>query len=227
MNKEDIWVSRIPLPVRSSIKRDIHDDFEDLIPDGVISDWNIYAPLWAPIAVIKEENNNACLQLSDKDPYDYARAIRIFEENRKVKMGLRVKAKKINNGVLEIDVTDQFGNRPVQLIFEKDGTIQIVDGNKKSVLQKYTENRWYQIELEIEATPYGNFSLTIDGNEVVKKAALALAVRSVERLSFRTGSYRDIPNRKTPNEDPHPPLTGADFPVEEAIFLVDDVWVKK
>ena len=54
-----------------------------------------------------------------------------------------------------------------------------------------------------------------------------MAVKSVERVSFRTGPYRDIPNRKTPNEDVVPPLPGADDPVDEAVFLLDDFSAKR
>jgi hypothetical protein len=60
---------------------------------------------------------------------------------------------------------------------------------------------------------------------MLSQAALAEAVKSVERLSFRTGPYRDIPNRTTPNEDPVPPLPGADEKVSKAIYYVDDVKV--
>jgi len=37
---------------------------------------------------------------------------------------------------------------------------------------------------------------------------------------------RNLPNRKTPNEDPHPPLAAADEPVATAVFFVDDVLIK-
>ena len=52
---------------------------------------------------------------------------------------------------------------------------------------------------------------------------MAEAVKSVERISFRTGAYRDIPNRRTPNEEPGPPLPGADEKISKAIYYVDDV----
>jgi hypothetical protein len=51
-------------------------------------------------------------------------------------------------------------------------------------------------------------------------------VKSVERISFRTGAYRDIPNRKTPNEEPGPPLPGADESVEEGLYYLDNLKVK-
>ena len=59
---------------------------------------------------------------------------------------------------------------------------------------------------------------------VAKKLPLTVAVKSVERISFRTGAYRDLPNRKTPNEDPEPPLPGSDTKVALGIFYIDNVF---
>lgn len=48
-------------------------------------------------------------------------------------------------------------------------------------------------------------------------------MKSVERISFRTGEFRNLPARQTVNEKPRSPLAGADEAVEEAVFGVDDV----
>jgi hypothetical protein len=61
VNKEDIWVSRIPL-TNSSIEA-----------------WNTYSPKWAPVTILKDGVN-----LEDRDPYDYARVIRLFPAKAKV-----------------------------------------------------------------------------------------------------------------------------------------------
>ena len=66
MNKEDIWVSRIPLPVRA-----------DAGGDDVCPTWNIYAPKWAPVTIAGDE-----VRLEDRDPYDYACAAALFGERR-------------------------------------------------------------------------------------------------------------------------------------------------
>ena len=81
--------------------------------------------------------------------------------------------------------------------------------------------------MKIDAQPFGNYSLWINDKAVAIDFELAEAVKSVERVSFRTGAYRDIPNRKTPNEDPDPPLPGADEAIAEAVFQIDDFKAKK
>jgi hypothetical protein len=53
---------------------------------------------------------------------------------------------------------------------------------------------------------------------------MAEAVRSVERISFRTGAYSNEPDRRLDRYDPRlKDLEGADVPVAEAIFHVRDV----
>ena len=107
------------------------------------------------------------------------------------------------------------------------GDIIALDGSSAKTIASYKQNTWINIKVEIDASLYGKYSLWIDDKKVVSNYHLAEAVTSVERVSFRTGSYRDIPNRKTPNEDPEPPLPGADVPVNEAIFLLDNFTAKQ
>lgn len=224
MNKEDIWISRIPTPVRYAIKGDVQDNFNNLEIDGNITDWNIYAPLWAPIAVTDFPNtDNKSLKLEDNDPYDYARAIRVFEEGNNVEVQLKVYAEQTENGILDIDITDRYGNRPVRIRFDEDGGLKAVNGSEEVVLQKYKSGQWYDIRMNIDATLYGSYDLYINNQQVLNQAELAEAVKSVERISVRTGPYRNLPGRDTPNEEPSPPLSGADEEVPLAVFYVDDV----
>jgi hypothetical protein len=77
-----------------------------------------------------------------------------------------------------------------------------------------------------EANTHGHYTLLINGKKVLEKAQLAEAVKSVERLSLRTGAYRNLPNRQTPNETNDPPLKGADEPCSPTTFFVDNVVIK-
>lgn len=151
----------------------------------------------------------------------------MFEEGTKIECSLKIQPAQNQTGTLEIDLTDRYGNRPVRLRFDDKGNIIVTDGGMEKIVQTYQSGAWYELTFTVNATLAGSFDLAINGKKVVEKAALAEAVKSVERLSLRTGPYRDLPNRKTPNEDPHPPLVGADEPVTRAAFYIDDVVVKK
>jgi hypothetical protein len=224
VNKEDMWVSRIPVPVRYRVEGPVVDSFDNMETGGHVIDWNIYSPLWASVRVVEFPSaNNKSLELRDEDPYDYARAVRVFQEGVKAEISCRVLAKQSEAGLLDIDVMDRYGNRPVRLRFADDGRIKAVDGSTFLDLQAYKPNTWYKLDLTVDAAPFGHYSVSIDGRTVVTNAALAEAVLSVERLSFRTGPYRDQPTRQTDNERPHPPLANADDPAPLAVYYIDDV----
>lgn len=224
MNKEDMWISRIPVPVRYSVSGPVYDDFNSLTPGGAISEWITYSPKWSPVSVAafpSASNKSLCLQ--DEDPYDYARAIRVFRETTDAEIEFKVYPGQHHTGELSIDITDRYGNRPVRLHFNDKGKIAVDNGSELKPLGSYTSKRWYTIRLKIHAAVNGRFSLYLDEKEVLKDALLAEAVTSVERISFRTGPYRDLPSRTTPNETPEPPLPGADKKVPRAVFYIDDV----
>jgi len=227
MNKEDMWVARIPTPIRYAVTGAVRDDFDKLTPDGVVPDWNIYAPKWAPITLVNSPGGSGkCLELRDTDTYDYARAIRVFEEGSRATAEVRVYADPKNTGELEIDLTDRYGNRPVRLRFDKQYQLLATDGGTEKVVQTYQPGQWYTLLLTVDATPNGKFNLALNGKKVLTGAKLAEAVKSVERLSLRTGPYRNLPNRQTPNETNDPPLAGADEQASPTIFYVDDVRLK-
>lgn len=226
MNKEDMWVSRVPTPVRYATTGPVQDTFDQLKENGAIPEWNIYSPIWAPVNVVRSPlGKGLSLQLSDEDPYDYARAIRVFETSQNVVISWDFMVPDTNNGLLEMDVTDQFGNRPVRLKVSESGNLSYFSGNQQISLGKVTAGKWQNIRLEVDASLKGSFALYLNDNVVAEKIPLTVAVKSVERLSFRTGPYRDLPGRKTPNEEPGPPLPGADEKVALGIFYIDNVIV--
>ncbi|MCP4639889.1 MAG: hypothetical protein GY851_05625 [bacterium] len=224
MNKEDIWVSRVPTPVRYQVDGPVHDTFNDMEPGGHVPDWNVYSPQWAPVQVVEFPSvDDKSLELRDEDPYDYARAVRVFQEGTRAEVTCRVCPRQADHGTLDIEVVDRFGNRPVRLRFDEDGLIKATNGSASVDLRAYAADAWYEIAITVDATPFGSFDVAIDGKPVLQAAALAEAVKSVERISFRTGPYRSEPTRQTDNEKPHDPLPGADDPVPPALFNIGEL----
>ncbi len=224
MNKEDMWVTRVPVPVIYSVAGPVNDHFNLLQPGAAIPGWNTYSPQWARVAIADfPDAKNRSLQLTDEDPYDYARAIRVFKETSSADLQFRIYAKQNDHGELSVDITDCYGNRPVRISFNDRGEIVVMNGSKPVTIAAYRPGTWYDLRIRVDAHLKGSFDLYLNGKRMLSQAALTEAVKSVERISFRTGPYRDIPNRTTPNEDPVPPLAGADEKVPRAIYYIDDV----
>ena len=223
VNKEDIWVARVPVPVTTAVTGPIHDDFEATKPGALPAGWNIYSPLWAPVRVRAAVTDEICgprtnvLELRDEDPYDYARAVRVFPATHGVKISFSIFARQ-NNARLEIDLLDAKGARPVRIALGEDGHVwvcheaQWIDGGV------YTELSWHKFVLEIPAAiDADRCALLVDGKSPLPRPAFFTdPVKNVERLSFRTGPYRE---RGYGGRD----LPGADAKVPAASFLIDDV----
>lgn len=210
VNKEDIWISRTPLPVRVAWNGPVKDDFSAITSGGAIPNWNIYRPQWANVYVA----DNHALCLTDSDRYDYAHAIRVFETSTKAHISFDLKIEKENGEPFEVDVTDRFGTRAVSLSFV-DGVIK---GTAGQVIGSYRQGEWTKITLAVDTEGTGRF--TYGNGTTVQNLN---AVKSVERLSFRTGRWRNLPDRYTPNQNPAPPLPDCDIPLGPAVYYVDNV----
>ncbi|MEX2512433.1 MAG: hypothetical protein WD398_05975 [Cyclobacteriaceae bacterium] len=227
MNKEDMWVSRVPAPIRFKETGPVQEDFEGLNEFGPVPDWNIYAPQWAPVNLVRNPGGDGTsLSFKDEDPYDYARAIRVFEEASKVMVEVDIWIGKDNEGLLEIDVVDRYGNRPVRIKINEKAELAYQSGFEEKSFGTAISGQWHQLKLLLNAEHFGHYGLYWNGKLIAENVPLAEAVKSVERVSFRTGPYRDLPNRKTPNENPVPPLVGADQKESPALFFIDNFKVQ-
>ena len=225
VNKEDIWVSRIPLPVRSAVIGPVHDTFDAVATGHNIPDWNIYTPLWAPVQIADFPTpRNKSLELQDRDPYDYARAVRVFQESKSASVSFKVYSKQADAGRLEVELMDRFGSRPVRLIFANDASIQAVDGSRTVTLESYKPDTWYTVSIAAD-TQTDNYSVSIDGKSVSKDLRFAESVLSLERISFRTGPYRTGPARTIDPEKIKTDLPRADDPERLVTYYIDDVVV--
>ena len=224
-NKEDIRVTRVPVPVKGTVDKDVNDDFEDMTVGGLVTNWNIYSGLWQPIKITGRKEK--FLRLQDKAPYDYAKAVRVFPETTKAQISFDLRARKIGRDGLEVEVQNYKGQRPVRIV---------IDG-KNGLLSE--GRKWAKVVIDVD-TIAGKYDLTLNGKKVVSGAAFAetldntgnpyksrFAMPTVERIVFRTGSWRmkdfsrygfgDNDYRK--NE---PDLAGADEAVAKAIFDIDN-----
>ncbi|MBL8228189.1 MAG: exo-alpha-sialidase [Bryobacterales bacterium] len=225
-NKEDIWISRVPVPLRDRVDRAVNDDFDAMASGGDVRDWNLYSPQWAAVAVTDApDQRGKSLLLRDRDPYDYARAVRVFQEGKQVRLSFALWAKSPGRDGIEMEVQDRFGARPVRVLLSADGTVRAADGVSMKQGGKYARDRWIAVEFNVDAAR-GKYDVTMDGKRVWTGLAFAETAQSVERLSLRTGAYRDQPPRTLDRYDPSlKDLPGADEPVAEAMFYVDRVAV--
>jgi len=220
MNKEDIWVSRIPIPVRYQAHGPVHDTFDHLVPGGVVVDWNIYSPRWAPVAVVPFPSaTSKSLELRDADPYDCAKAERVFPESSQVTVSFDLLARQSETGQLQIEVVNARSLVAVRLVFSAAGRVTVTDAHHLTDLGAYVPGSWYHVRLALDGTEQ-RYGLSINDRPPTSGAFLDTTVSTVERVLFRTGPTRIQPTLQT-DRDAGVDLPHADEPVGEAVFYIN------
>ncbi len=219
MNKEDMWVSRIPVPVKENVKTHVNDMFNSLPAGKELNEWNIYSPLWCRVNV-ETVNNQKVIALHDSDPFDYAKAERIFPESKKVTVEVDLSAQQTNTGSFEIELLDKKGTATLRLILDSTGSILTKQGYRNKSLGKYTAGEQLNIKIELNtATRF--YTVTIN-NGKPNLNVFFQPVESVERLLFRTGEVRRFPNADTPTDQNYD-LPNADAKAKETVYFIHSV----
>lgn len=209
MNKEDIWISKIPVPVKDKVAKHINEDF----PNGaVLNNWNIFSPLWCRVQI--EKNS---LSLHDSDPFDYAKAERVFPDLKRIAVEFSVTPQQDQNGLLEIELTDAKGIPCLRIILDSTGAILTKQGYRNKSLGKYKSNEKLNFKIELNtATRF--YTVAINGGKPNNNLCFA-PVSSVGRIVFRTGVTRRFPDADTPTDQDYD-LPDANRRDKDAVFNI-------
>ena len=229
MNKEDIWVTRTRVPVTGVVTQPVDESFDNVASSQDLEWWNLHQPQWASITVVEDnhQRGNKCLEMRDEEPYDYALAERAFPEDSRVRIEFRMLAVQVGNGVLEFEVQDRRGARPLKLRLDGDWLAQEHLARKADAIA-LTPQQWLRVALELDCTA-GQYSLALDGKTVSTRMRFAEKVETVERLVFRTGPWRgDVRAAFAEGEHGTPgfsqgDLPGADQRVPLSLYWIDDL----
>jgi hypothetical protein len=192
VNKEDIWLSRINVPIKGKVNENVNQNFENLKSIQDLKLWNLYVPKWSALNLIENLNNqNTVLELRDESPYDYAKVERIFPESKKVEISFDLKTVIAQRGyALEVEIQNQSTGRPIRLRIDE--TKLMFDRHQvKTDAVDYTVGEWSKIKLVID-TENKTYNAFYNNKLVRENISFAndVEVISVERIVFRTGPYR-------------------------------------
>lgn len=223
VSKEDIWISRIPVPVKRKVLGSVNDNFDEMDAGRKIMDWNIYSPSWCPVEIVDgPDNNSKSLRLMDTDPYDYARATRVFGEAERQEISFDFYIES-NPEVFQIDICDAKGNRLIQM--EVDSGNYLLANNSlniKSTSTQITKGSWNNIIIEYDANS-NNYSISVNGDQIFEDYKMNVG-GIPQRIDFRTGMYRlDRKISKFKSESKNIPgydEPNADFLSDEGVFYI-------
>jgi len=213
MNKEDIWVSTIPVPVTSTVTTDVDDDFARTD----LKYWNTYSPRWATVGIHNSRAGGKALVLSDSDPFDFAEAERIFPVAKKMQVEFTISAAQNDHGQLQIELQDERNAPAIRLSFEPDGSLIAKAGARSKKIMSYTSGKSYAIRISVNADTR-MYTVNIDGKDVLTQLFFD-PVASFGHIVFRTGEARHFPTADSPAEA-DTDQTKAGDPVPTASFAI-------
>ena len=217
MNKEDIWVSSIPVPLTSVAIQQADDVFNDMPAGKELEQWNTYSSLWAPVGIDKAPDGTRCLTLKDWDKFDYAKAERVIPESKKLIADFTIIPVQNNTGMLDIEFQNAAGDAALRLTFDSTGVFRAKTGYRSKNMMKYVANQAYHITIKLN-TDTRFYTVNVNGKDVLTNLFFA-PILSVERVVFRTGDVRRFPTADTPtDQDYDQPNPGE--PAPPAAFYI-------
>lgn len=221
VNKEDIFVTRVPVPIVREVTEHVNDDFSNC-EDGYIPNWNIYSPIWAPIRPIKLHNGITCMRIADRDPCDYAKAVRIFPASEKICVSLDFMCAKAYDENLEIELTDARGIIGCRVLIGGNRVQVRYASNNITAFSLSPEVRWHNLLISADCTQ-NIYKVALDGktHDTYRTTRLVHKVNSLERLVIRTKPYRYLPNIEI--YPLLPDIENVDNPVEERVYYITNV----
>lgn len=224
MNKEDIWVSRIPLPVTGKVEAHGEEDFSDCSLHGYVPGFTVYSGKWASVSLEKypkadnEENKALCLRSGDS--YQNCVVEKVFPESRRLRIECDVAPCQWYHGRLEMDITDGRGACVYRVILDGDGRIKMKHGNGFTSGGTYGQNLLHMV-FEIDCYEK-TVTYSLNGGEPCTWRFFNNA-STVERMVFRTGKKFKGPYLDEEVEE-HPPhdLPQSGKPLaQESVYYID------
>ena len=191
-NKEDMWVSHIPVPVLLDATAHASGCFCEYNTLENMTDWNLYSPLWAPVTL-----DGDWLRLEDKDPYDYAKAERLIPQTKELQVEFDLKIGQTRHGTLHIEFLNDRGDVASRIVADSTGNIMVKGGARSaSLIKGYEAGREYHFKVILSAKLHRAY-FYVDG-KFRNKRQFDTPVESISRVVFRTGPLFDKPDIETP-----------------------------
>ena len=190
MNKEDMWVAHIPVPVQTEAHSHADGTEFSVATLSDITTWNIYSPKRATVTL-----DNGWLTLSDSNPFDYARVERKVPAAKELEVEFDLKASQNNTGLLQIEFLDEHGTACSRIELTDEGIMRCKGGARYGGLGKYEPNQTYHIKAILSVSKR-MIEVYINGKKAGQRMFFA-PVERIERVMFRTGERRTFPTIDT------------------------------
>lgn len=177
-NKEDIWISHIPVPICSTGAAACDMAFETGIPREL----SVYAPVWCPVAAEKGE-----LALRDRDPYDLAAVEANFAAARRGELALELTVEHVADGAV-LEVQNDQGRTPLRVVFRAGGKLWVRGDGRTDLWTDYPVGQPFTVRIAFDCDTR-RYTVGIGGQE--KSFGFSAAVDALHR--FRLATKESMP----------------------------------
>jgi hypothetical protein len=217
MNKEDIWVSSIPVPLTEVAKTHANEEFAKMPNGKELDNWNYNSAMWASVGIEKGPDGEKALAIKDKDRYEYAKAERVVPESKKLETEFTIIPAQNDHGQLDIEFQNEKGMAAIRLTFDSTGVLRGKAGYRAKNFMKYEAGKAYTVKLKLN-TDTRFYTINVNGKDL-SPSLFFQPVISVRSVVFRTGDVRRFPDADTPTDQSYD-LKKAGDPVKEAAYYI-------
>jgi hypothetical protein len=136
--------------------------------------------------------------LRDSDPYDFAKAERVFPVATHMEAEFSVTPGQADRGELQIEMQDERNMAAVRLWFAADGNLEAKAGARVKKVMSYKAGETYVIRVTLN-TGTRMYTVNVNGKDELTQLFFQ-PVESFGHIVFRTGEARHFPTADAPPE---------------------------
>ena len=218
VNKEDMWVARVSVPILTETSAPIDEDLSKYSHLSELTQWNIYSPAWAPVTLEEVLPGRTALKLMDRDRYDYAKVEHLFPESGDFSIAFSLIPGQNDMGQLQVELQDDQSMGTVRISFDPDGMIRVRSHYKYRIedILPYEAGETYHVKMDVSATDQ-EVDITVNGTKAGEN--FYAPMNTLSKIVFRTGEvFRNLSPNLPARQDFD--LEDAGNPVEEASYYL-------
>lgn len=186
INKEDMWITRVPNPIRTLWQGAVHDDMAAISEEALRNTWNLYVPSWGDIR-LEDSGEGRALYLTDSDPYNRVRAERIFEPSDIVHIIVTLQIIQISVDKVTLAVESGDGRKLLQIVFGSGRDMAVHSGGRDLELGGYSVQEDIILDIKVDCARCSYALEVFQGdNRCFKSGQTAEAAKTVERILLTT-----------------------------------------
>lgn len=182
-NKEDIWLSRIAVPLRGEAEEDVSVEMARTTWQALADTWNLTIPAWGGVAL-----EDGALALRDCDPYHRAIAERSFVPAAVFEAEVELAVDQGNGDqAFTVAFQDDRGREPVKVLLRGDGWINSRVFGSELHMAKFKMGERVRLAFKIDCVlTRCELTISTGGATVFKRWRFDTSVFNLCRVQLRT-----------------------------------------